>query len=468
MKTETRDQTRYLKFSGYLGYICGVPGMACMNTFVNTFILIFLTDSIGLNAAIIGTLMLVAKFVDGITDLLFGAIMDRTKHRLGKARPWFIRNIVPLVLSACLLFYTPSGGGAASYLYFFVVYLLYNAVCYTIAYLTTSAMPIRMTRNDQERVKMGVFSVIPQMALGIGMSFVTTNLVMKMGGGVAGWRSVAFIYAGIALVLLIICGVFCKELPEEVLSQDETPAEKRAGNEKFSIPDMIRSVSGNKFVWLMFGYTVFFALSTTVANSTGTYYVKYVLGDESLLGMITLVSLLPMIISLIITPLLTRKFSVHTVISRGFTFASVMALLMVIFAFMRQPMLMFAVMALRGLGVGPFTGLSQAVNGQIVEYSRVKDGHDITGNLLGLATLGGKIGEGLSSLVTGALLTISHYDGLAAEQPASAITAIIVIFAVVPFICYIFETIIVWKLNPAAAIKQVLESRGQTAEPPMK
>ena len=146
-----------------------------------------------------------------------------------------------------------------------------------------------------------------------------------------------------------------------------------------------------------------------------------------------------------------------------------MALLMVVFAFMRQPMLMFATMALRGLGAGPFTGVSQALNGQIVEYSRVKDGHDITGNLLGLTTLGGKIGEGLASMLSGALLTLSHYDGLATVQPDSAINAIIIIFTVIPFICYIFKTVIAWKLNPAKAIKKVLESRGQTApKPPVR
>ena len=472
------DQKKYLDLRGYVGYTCLIPGSCILNTLIGSFLLIFATNWIGMNSAIVGTLMLVAKIFDGVTDLLFGAIMDRTKHRLGKARPWVIRNIAPLILCGILLFFTPvvraagaSGGMASgemasgemaqpttwSYVYFFIFYVLYSAVCYTVCFMSNGALPIRMTRNEHERVKLGVISVIPQMAIGIGMSFVIMNWVGKLGGGVAAWRTLAIIFGVVQAILMGIGALFCKELPEEVLSQGE-PSKPQ---EKFSFREMIRSVAGNRFVWLLFAYTIVFAISTAASAQSGTYYVRYVLHNDSMLGFVVMAGMGPMIISLFFTPALSKKFGIYKLLSRGYLLATVFMLLVLIFAMLRMPIPMFVCMVLRGLCSGPFTGLGQAVNGQVIEYSRVKDGRDITGSLLGISNLGGKIGEGLSSGLIGWLLAAGHYDGTLAVQPDSAINMIIFVFAGLPFIAYILQTIFFWFLNPVQATEKILKERGE-------
>ena len=467
------DQKKYLNARGYIGYTCLIPGSCILNTLIGSFLLIFATNWIGMNSAIVGTLMLVAKIFDGVTDLLFGAIMDRTKHRLGKARPWVIRNIAPLILCGVLLFFTPvaKAAGASgemasgeiaqptawSYVYFFIFYVLYSAVCYTVCFMSNGALPIRMTKNEHERVKLGVISVIPQMAIGIGMSFVIMNWVGKLGGGVGAWRTLAVIFGVIQAVLMIIGALFCKELPEEVLSEGEPPKPQ----EKFSFREMIRSVAGNRFVWLLFAYTIVFAIATAASSQSGTYYVKYVLNNDSLLGFVVMASMGPMIISLFFTPALSKKFGIYKLLSRGYLLATVFMLLVLIFAILRMPVPMFICLVIRGFCAGPYTGLGQAVNGQVIEYSRVKDGRDITGSLLGVINLGGKIGEGLSSGLIGWLLAAGHYDGTLAVQPASAITMIIFVFAGLPFIAYILQTLCFWFLTPVQATEKILRERGE-------
>jgi glycoside/pentoside/hexuronide:cation symporter, GPH family len=450
------NDKKYLSAGKYLGFMCGVPGSIVVNTLVASFLLIFLTDTIGMNSAIIGTLMLISKFIDGASDIVFGAIMDRTHSKYGKARSWLMRMIIPTVICGVLLFWMPKATGVGAYAYFFIFYTLYSAVCYTVIFMAIQALPVRMTKNDNERVNLGVVSVIPQMAIGIVLSFLTMMLVNRFGGGVQGWRMVSLVFAAVEIVMVGICIILCKELPEEELNEGTaTPV-----HEKFTLKGFLETLSGNKYIWMMFAYTIFFAIASTLGNSTGTYYVRYVLQNDSLLGFITLALLGPMIVALVLTPFLSKKFGVYKLASRGYVGGAVFALLMFIFALLRQPLLMFLFMVCRGLCVGPVTGIASALNGQIIEYSKVKDGKDVTGSLFGLTTLGGKVGEGLSSAIVGILLAAAGYDGMAQTQTNSAILMIIVIFAGLPFICYVIEAIALWMLKPAEGIKKIYEERG--------
>lgn len=447
---------RYLKFKDYFGVFCGIPGFTIMNMFMNTFLMIFLTDAMGMNAGILGTIMLVARFIDGATDLGFGVILNNTRSKHGRAKVWLMRIGAPMLLSALLLFFVPSGATAASYVYFTVFYIVYNCICYTVVDMASQAFFTRMTKNPAERATVGVVGMIPQMGLGIVLGFVATALAQTLG-----WRVLATALTVIAAVFYVLCMVICKELPESELF-DGIEENENAPREKFSLSSlkaMLSNVAGNRFVWYLAAYTLIFAISSNIFNSYGTYYATYVMGDASLLGLITLCTLLPMILVLLVTPKLISKFGVYKLTSRGFAIAVIASIGMFVFAWLRQPMLMLVFMVIRGLTSGSMTGAIYAIDGNIIQYSAVKDGKDITGSLFALTTLAAKIGTGLCSFIGGWLLELGKYDGTLTVQPDSAITAIIFIFAGVPLICYILQAICVWKLNPEAATAKLQENK---------
>lgn len=101
-------------------------------SFVSAFTMIYLTDTVGMNAGIIGMLIMLSRVFDGVSDVFAGNIIDKTHHRLGKARSWMLWTIIPVALVQILMFSIPNTDQIFQYAYFFVTYTLLNAVFYTL------------------------------------------------------------------------------------------------------------------------------------------------------------------------------------------------------------------------------------------------------------------------------------------------------------------------------------------------
>ena len=144
-------EKRYLKWYNKVGYGSGDIAGNVVFAFVSSFIMIYLTNSIGLNAGIIGSLIAVSKLFDGITDLFFGVMIDKTNSKIGKARPWMLGAFVGCAITLVALFAIPVElGEFAKYAWFFIAYVLLHAVFYTannIAYSTLTATVMFMWRK---------------------------------------------------------------------------------------------------------------------------------------------------------------------------------------------------------------------------------------------------------------------------------------------------------------------------------
>ena len=195
-------EKKYLKWYQKIAYGAGDLASNTSYGLVSSFVLLYLSDTMGLNTGIIGTLMLVSKFLDGISDVIFGNLIDRTKSKLGKARPWMLYAQIGVSLCLVLLFSIPGGlGTTAQYAYFFAFYTALNAIFYTANGIAYSALSALITRNKNERVQLGSIRFMFAVATNIVMGFAVTNGVEAFGGGAAGWRMVAIICGTIGLVV---------------------------------------------------------------------------------------------------------------------------------------------------------------------------------------------------------------------------------------------------------------------------
>lgn len=131
MYAPATTEKKYLKWYQKLAYGSGDLASNCSYGLVSSFVLLYLTGTLGLDSAIIGSLMLASKVLDGISDVIFGTLIDRTHSKLGKARPWMLFGQVGVSLCLFLLFAIPAGSTTMQYIYFFIVYTALNAVFYS-------------------------------------------------------------------------------------------------------------------------------------------------------------------------------------------------------------------------------------------------------------------------------------------------------------------------------------------------
>lgn len=144
------NEKKYLKWYNKVGYGSGDIAGNVVYAFLSSFVMIYLTNTVGLNPGIIGTLIAVSKLFDGITDVFFGSLIDKTKSRLGKARPWMLYGYIGCAVTLVAIFAIPADMGEfAQYAWFFIAYTLLNAVFYTANNIAYSALTALVTKKQQ-------------------------------------------------------------------------------------------------------------------------------------------------------------------------------------------------------------------------------------------------------------------------------------------------------------------------------
>ena len=156
LATKHNDPNARLGWGERLGYGSGQLGMNAINAVIGSFLTIYFTNAALLDAGIIASIIAVSKVFDGISDLIMGNIVDRTKSRFGKARVWLMRMCIPFAVTTVLLFTVPSNWPEmAKYVYVFIFYNLVNTVCFTSMAVPYYSMISLMTKNAYERGMLG-------------------------------------------------------------------------------------------------------------------------------------------------------------------------------------------------------------------------------------------------------------------------------------------------------------------------
>ena len=349
------NEKKYLKWYQKVAYGSGDLASNCSYGLVSSFLLLYLSDVLGMDTGIVGTLMLISKIFDGVTDVFFGTMIDKTKSKLGKARPWMLYAQIGVSICLILLFSIPNMGQTAQYAYFFAFYTCLNAIFYTangVAYSTLSAL---ITNNAQERVQLGSIRFMFAVVTNIVMGFAVTGAVNSFGGGAKGWRAVAIICALIGLVVNTISCLAVKEIePEQI---EANPADKKPEDDKLGFLDTVKLLFANKYyVIIVILYIVYYIMSN-ITTGSGVFFATYVLGDGSLLGMFQMMKMFPVIIALIFTPMLVKKTkSMQKVNFWGYAINCFLSLFFIYFAYRKNISLMLLFMFIKGNFAGTLSG----------------------------------------------------------------------------------------------------------------
>lgn len=453
---EKIEEKRYLKWYNKVGYGSGDVAGNVVYAFLSTFVMIYLTNTVGLNAGVVGTLIALSKLFDGVTDIFFGSMIDKTKSRMGKARPWMLYGYIGCAVTLIGVFAIPeSMGQTAQYAWFFIAYSLLNAVFYTANNIAYSALTALITKNSRERVEMGSYRFIFAFSTSLLIQSVTIKFVEIMGGGASGWRMVAIIYAVIGLVVNTLSVLSVKELPEEELNNDVSSAV----DEKYSLIEAAKLLFSNKY-YIMICVTYILQQIYSAMLSMGIYYMMYVLNDEDLFPIFSWAINIPLIVALLITPWLVAKWQgLYKLNLVGYAVGTIGRALVVVAAYMGSVPLMLVFTAVAAFGMGPWQGDMNAVIANCSEYTYMTKKKRVDGTMYSCTSLGIKLGGGIGTAITGWLLEFSKFDKNLDVQLDSCLNMLHIMYLWIPFIICIVITLIMSQMNVEKANQQLRAKR---------
>ena len=301
------NEKTYLKWYNKIGYGSGDIAGNVVYALLSAFVMIFLTDTVGMNAGIVGTLIAVSKLLDGVSDIFFGSLIDKTNTKMGKARPWMLYGYFGCAVCLVAICCIPADiSSTAQYAWFFIAYTLLNAGFYTANNIAYSALTALVTKNNHERVQMGSIRFMFAFGTSMLIQTITVGLVAKFGGGAAAWRTVAIIYAIVGVISNTLSVLSVKELSPEELAEGEAGKEEKKEEEKYSLADAFRLLIRNKYYLMICAAYILMQIYSATLNM-GIYYMTYVLKNANLLGVFSWAINIPMIIGLLFTPALVAK-----------------------------------------------------------------------------------------------------------------------------------------------------------------
>lgn len=392
-------------------YGVGTGGGNIFSQIGAAFLLSYYTDTALMGAAAIGTMFVICRVFDGISDLLMGMVVDKTRTRWGKARPWLIASGPLTFVGIVLLMHVPVGASDGTKLiYAYATYIFMSVIVYTIFGIANTAMLPLMTRDPKESTMLATFSAVGNNIIGLIAGSAITPLVLSFG-----WHWASIVLGLIAGVLILLSGLVNKE-------EDTGSDNPGAQAEKPSLKQQFPSVMKNRYFWLLLLIGVFSLLMNANAIAAQIYYCGAVLGNPMYMSLLITAGQAPGIVILFLMPVISNKWSKQTFLTMG----SVLLILGFVVTGLAGSNLTMVVVGtvIRSLGAGPLLSAVFALVPDCVEYGYWKFGVRSEGLISSAQSIGSKIGMGFGSGICAWILASVGYDATLEVQPASVVAAI--------------------------------------------
>ncbi len=305
----------------WLGYLLGPAGALLLNAVLATYLNVYYTDVLNLTPLWGGMFLtifpIVSKVIDAITNILMGQVIDRTKTKEGKARPWLLLSAILVPITAILLFTVPEGSDTVKAIWVMISYNLFYSFAYTIFNMSHNLMVPLSTRDGTARGGLSVFNQITTIMMsGILVALVFPMVIMPMiGVDKSKWITLMAILSIIALPLTLLEYFFTKErVTEENAGERETKSQ-------LPFRQQIKILFTDKYMVLMYVYFLVYTIGTTLKNLGLVYYCNYVLGtynDGITQMLVSVIGGVPMGIGIFAVWPLAKKFGKRNVTMVGF------------------------------------------------------------------------------------------------------------------------------------------------------
>lgn len=435
-----KEKLTFRKILERFSYGCGDFGCNIIYTAMSVYLMFYYTDYAGVSSAAVGVIMLISRVFDGVSDIIMGVIVDRTKSRFGKARPWLLRMCIPFAVSGVLLFSVPTGwSSAAKLVYVFVTYNLVSTVVYTAINVPYSALNALMTQDPYERSVLSIFRNLLATAGTLTINTFTLPLVELFGNTASAWTKAFVVLGAVAVAAFLINFFGTKERVR--------PAVKDGQAKDVPVTTGVKALFQNKYWIMMTGLLALFFLMYSVNGGATVFYAKDILGDKNLVTTINGIFNVVQIVSMFFIAMLVKRFGKRNVFALGLVFDIVG---MLVLNYSGGAMNLIVVSSvIHGVGNACGGATMLAMVSDTIDYGEWKTGYRTEGLVNSACSFGYKIGNGIGSALLGLILEVGGYVGEAAVQTAEALFSIEICFVWIPIAVYVCGLIILkfWHLD---------------------
>lgn len=414
-----------------IGYGLGDTASHFVWDMVGFWILIFYTDTFGIPAAAAGTIMLIARIWDMVSDPLMGVIADRTNTRWGKFRPYILWMALPYGVLAVLTFTTPDLGQTGKIIYAGVTYLLLMTV-FTAINLPYSSLGAVMTSDSYERAGLNSYRFVFAF---IGQFIVTgtaLSLAMYFGQGddAKGYQYTLILFAIISFILFMVTFKTTKE-------RVKPPREQTQDLRK----DLKNLFKNGPWVILFFVGIVSFVMFA-MQNLSIAYYFKYYIGKEENVQLFNIIGTVALIAGIPFSKPLSKRFGKRNVYLAS-SLISGMFFILLYLPGTQNIISIYVLNILAKFTYAPAVPLLWTMIADTADYSEWKNGRRATGLIFSAATFAQKAGWGIGGALAGWILALYNFTPNV-EQTVSSLTGIKLLISVFPGVLYMFCAVLLF------------------------
>ena len=447
-----------------LGYLLGDFGNDF--TFILSTIILtkFYTDVMGVSAAVVGSIMMLARFVDAFTDVAMGRIADRGRITPnGKFKPWILRMCIPVSIASFLMYQSSLAvlPSAVKIAYLAVTYILWGSFFYTGINIPYGSMASAISSDAGDRQSLSTYRTMGGMLAGMVIGFLLPLLAYEKvelaDGSIKETLigSKVTLAAGVFSILAIISYILCYKLITERVAVESTDREKTS-----SVGEMLKSALKNRALISIIAASVVMLLAQLTMQNMAAYIYPDYYNSAAAQSVSTLLMMVGMIIAAIFAkPLATRYGKAEVSVVSNIFAAAVMIVLFIV-----RPASVWVYCLLQmlcWLGLGIFSMVSWALITDVIDYSELKNGVREDGSVYAMYSFARKLGQALAAGLSGWLLTGIGYSSEAAAagqtQSPEVLAGIFNISTIIPAIGFTGLAVILWFWYPLQK-KQVDEN----------
>lgn len=415
-----------IKFGEKFAYFLATMAPNPILTLASSFLMIFYTDVVGLNPIAIGTLFLISRIMDGLSDPLMGYVIDHLpRTKMGKYRYVMIGGTIITCLNFFLMWLGPAWAPSGKLVIAYITYLVLGFTFDLMDISKNSLLPA-MTANNKERSNLG-------MALGLGT--ILSSILVSIAAPIildAGNRSLS----AFSTVVLIVTGsvLFFGVVGALGVKERVIPVED---NTKHSVKEYL-TILIQRPVLALLGFNILFSTGIFLNGAVNAYFFTYVMKDLAMLGLVSLSQLIGLLPGIFLSRLISGK------LGKKGTFIAAPLALILMFAIRwidptSVPLIYIATIA-TGFILGIFASVTPVVGADNIDYVEYKLNYRSEAAVSSISSFMAKVSNGIAGAIPGFVLGLTGYIANSQQQPASATNAIIVMSIGIPIVLYAFSS----------------------------
>lgn len=416
MEAKTKGNVRPFGMADKIGYAFGDFGNDFTFMLSSMFMMKFYTDVMGVAPGIVGGLMMAARFVDAVTDVTMGQIVDRSRPtKDGKFKPWIRRMCGPLGIAGFLIFQSEFAGMSVGFKIFwmFLTYLLWGSIFYTSVNIPYGSMASAISPDPNHRAQLSTYRNIGATMASLVIGTGTPLLAYEAADGatvLSGSRMT--VIAGVFAVCGIICHLLCIYLVEERVEIPQNTS-------RLDVGKMLRSIATNRSLLGIIAAAIMLLLGMLGMSGMAPYVFPVYYNSATAQSMSSLVSNLAVLF--VCAPLaakLAQKAGKKELSAVSCLLGA--AVWLICLAIRPQSAMAFVgFYAVSYIGIGMFNTVIWAMITDVIDDAEVKNGIREDGTIYSVYSFARKLGQALSSGMIGGLMTMIGYSDAVAANPSA-------------------------------------------------